>query len=362
MLFCYPVEATRENWLHNGLMELLTRMFNGEDDPLSDWLEEFPVDKRDEVEKKPSLINALRAVADEVAGVRAADRAAFLACMQAQNHIPNIFDPGVALAEPPYGYDALVGRVRTLFSTAFRMLTPLGIRDRQYALIYNGLPAHVCAFCGIEPLTAPDPAIPRESLDHYLPFARYPFAGVNMRNLAPIGNKCNGPHKQNIDTLRDVHAVRRRCFDPFGKATATVSLFNSRPLEGATVKAFKLPDWQIDLEGDADAVATWDTVYDIKTRYRLNILDKELRNWLDHFANWVARDAVPPTTREELIELISRYLNAVIQEGFADFLKRQVFAMLAHRCQVGPSASRVTAWLISLLSPETGAALFDRAV
>jgi hypothetical protein len=360
MLFCYPVEATHENWLHDGLMKLLTRIFNGEDDPLSDWLEEFPANKRDEVEKKPSLLDALRAVAGQVAGVATADLAAFLACMQAQNHIPDIFDPGVALAELPDGYDAIVERIETLFRTAFRMLSPLGIRDRQYALVYESLPAHICAFCGIEPLTAPDPAIPRESLDHYLPFARYPFAGVNLRNLAPTGTKCNGPHKHNKDTLRDVHSVRRRCFDPFGEAKASVSLLNSRPLEGATVKAFKLPDWQIDLEGDASAVATWDTVYDIKTRYRLNILDKELRNWLDHFANWVARDAVPPTTRDELVALIDRYSNTVIQEGFADFLNHKVFAMLAHRCQVGASAGRVTSWLIALLSPETGAATVDQ--
>lgn len=361
MLFCYPVEATHENWLHDGLMRLLTRIFNGEDNPLSDWLEEFPADKRHEVKKKPSLLEALRAVADQVSGVPAADRTAFLSCMQAQNHIPDIFDPSVALAELPDGYGALVGRIETLFRTAFRLLTPLGIRDRQYALIYEGLPAHVCAFCGIEPLTAPDPAIPRESLDHYLPITRYPFAGVNLRNLAPTGTKCNGSHKHNTDTLRDVHSVRRRCFDPFGKAIATVSLLNSRPLEGATVKAFKLPKWQIDLGGDADAVATWDAVYDIKTRYRLNVLDKELRNWLDHFANWVVRDAAPPTTRDELVALIDRYLNAVIQEGVADFLKHKVFAMLAHRCRVGPSASRVTAWLIALLSPVTGAAIVDEA-
>ena len=138
-------------------------------------------------------------------------------------------------------------------------------------------------------------------------------------------------------------------------------MLNSRPLEGATEKAFKLPDWQIDLEGDAEAIATWDAVYDIRTRYRLNILDKELRNWLDHFANWVARDAAPPTTRNELIALIQRYLHAYIQEGFADFLKRQVFVMLAHQCQVGPSANRVTTWLLTLLSPETGAAIIEQA-
>ncbi|MER9458781.1 hypothetical protein NKI80_02600 [Mesorhizobium sp. M0387] len=361
MLFCYPIEATFENWLHDGLMELLTRIFNGTDDPLNNWLGAFPAEKRDEVEKKPSLLEALRAVAGEIVGVPEAGQAGFLACMQAQNHIPDIFDPGVALVEMPDGYDALVERIETLFRIAFRMLTPLGIRDRQYALIYEHMPAHVCAFCGIEPLTAPDPAIPRESLDHYLPFSRYPFAAVNLRNLAPTGTKCNGPHKHNVDTLRDIDSVRRRCFDPFGGATATVSLLNSRPLEGATVKAFRLPHWQIDLEGNADAVATWDAVYDIKTRYQLNILDKELRNWLDHFANWVARDAAPPTTRDEVVALINRYLNVVIQEGFADFLKREVFGMLAHRCRVEPSAGRVTAWLIALLSPETGAAIVDQA-
>jgi len=361
MLFCYPVEATYENWLHDGLIALLTRMFNGDDNPLSDWLEEFPAHKRDEVKNKSSLLEALQGVADRVAHIPGDDRAAFLACMHAQNDIPDIFDPGVALAELPDGYDALVACIKTLFHTAFRMLTPFKIRDRQYAVIYEDLPARICAFCGIEPLTAPDPAIPRESLDHYLPFARYPFAGVNMRNLVPTGTKCNGPHKHDKDTLRDARSVRRRCFDPFGEANATVSLLNSRPLEGGTVKAFKLPEWQIDLAGDADAVSTWDALYDIKTRYQLNILDQELRNWLDHFANWVARDAVPPTSRNELVTLIQRYLHVYIQEGFADFLKRQVFIMLKHQCQVGPSSDRVTNWLITLLSPETGAAIIEES-
>lgn len=359
MLFCYPPEAASENWLHDGLTTLLTRALAGEPNPLEDWLMVFPEAKRDEVARKPTFIASLRRVVEQAALLTDPERAAYLSCMQAQNRIPQVFDPAEDLPDWPEQNEAFVKLVGELFEIAFKMLTPTGVRDRQYEFIYDRLPAHVCAFCGIEPLSAPDPIIPRESLDHYLSAARYPFAAVNLRNLAPAGTKCNSSHKLSADMLRDQNNARRRCFDPFGQAVATVSLRNSRPLEGPIKKMFVLPDWQIELLGDPDAVATWDTVYDIRTRYRLNVLDAELRNWLDHFALWCAREASPPTTRDELIALIGRYQQGVIQEGFADFLKRETFRMLSYQCQHGDSADRVAAWLISLLSPGTGAAAFS---
>ena len=358
MLFCYSVRAAGENWLHDGLVMLLTRAFQGQPDRLVDhWLEAFPEGKRNELRRKTSFLRAIEGVVNASLQLNDAQRTGLLSCLDSQNRIPEVFDPATNLPEWPTGCGNFIALIENLFDVAFKLLTPIGVRDRQYELIYEELPARVCPFCGIEPLTAPDPAIPRESLDHYLPASKYPFAGANLRNLAPAGTKCNSSHKQAIDVLRDQHGARRRCFDPFGGVTASVSLLNSRPLEGPRKRLFVLPDWDIQLVGDADAVVTWDAIYDIKTRYRLNVLDAELRNWLDHFATWSARDANPPTNRDELLAIIDRYQKVVIQEGFADFLKREVFRMLAHQCREGPSGDRVTAWLISLLSPSTGAVL-----
>lgn len=361
MLFCYPAAAADENWLHDGLMNLLTRMFDGRPEPLDDWLAVFPTEKRDEIERKSSLLAALERVAALVIDLAAADRAIFRAAMESQNSIPAIFDPTVAVIDCPEGHGELIEQIESLFRTAFKLLSSLGIRDRQYAIVEDSLPAHICPFCGIEPMTASDPIIPREDLDHYLSIARYPFAGVNLRNLAPTGAKCNGSHKLGKDMLRDDALARRRCFDPYGTAIAGVSLSNSQPLEGEIVKAFKLPLWQIDLIGDPGEVATWDAVYDIRARYRLNVLNKDLRHWLDKFANWVAYEAVLPNDGPQMVALLERYSRVVIQGGPKEFLERETFAMLIERCQNGPSTERVIEWLRSLLAPSTGAAIFPEA-
>ncbi|RZI99643.1 MAG: hypothetical protein EON90_10605 [Brevundimonas sp.] len=285
-------------------------------------------------------------------------RAAYLACMRSQNQLPALFEPAEALSDTPARPAAFLKAVSNLFDVAFKALTSLGIRDRQYARVYAAMPAHICPFCGIEPMSSPDPLIPRESLDHYLSSSRYPFAAANLRNLAPAGVRCNSSHKLAIDILRDARGVRRRCFDPYGGAVAGVSLRDSRPLEGPFENMTVLPAWRIDLLGDQDLIATWDEVYKIRTRYRLNILDAEFRHWLDHLANWAVREAAPPTNQGELIALLNRYRQAVIGDGFADFLKIATFEMLVHHCENGEAADRVTAWLIGLLSPGTGAAVF----
>ena len=359
MLFCYPADAADENWLHEGLMTLLTRVFTGVPEPLADWLEVFPEEKRPEIDRKPTILTALNALAEKAAEVLNNDeRAAYLACLRSQNRIPALFDPAEILSAPPINKDAFAKLVGDLFDIAFKALGPLGVRDRQYTRIYDAMPARICAFCGIEKMSSPDSRIPRESLDHYLSSAQYPFAAANMRNLAPAGHKCNSSHKLGKDVIHGQGGVRRRCFDPFGQAVATVSLQRSRPLEGRTKKLLVLPAWQIDLLGDQDLVKTWDEVYDIRIRYELDVLDAEFWSWLDDFANWSAHDAAPPTNDVEFVSLIARYRRAVIGEGFADFLKIATFDMLAYQCQNGPASDRVTDWLIALLSPGTGAATF----
>ena len=92
----------------------------------------------------------------------------------------------------------------------------------------------MCPFCGCEYFDAP--GAPREDLDHYLPKSLYPFAAANLRNLVPMGMKCNERYKLAQDILRDAAGVRRRSFDPYAERQIKVILDNSVPLAARTAK------------------------------------------------------------------------------------------------------------------------------
>jgi hypothetical protein len=362
MLFCYPLLATEENWLHESIADLVIKILTETDYRLEDeWLESFPAGKRTEVARKKSLLTRLKKFSTEARRIDHAKKAAVLRCMESQNAIPELFDAvTTSHALPPDLRPEVIQAIDDLFKIAFRLLSNLGIRDRQYEKAYESIPAHVCAFCGIEPLDSPVADIPRENLDHYLAFSLYPFAGANLRNLAPMGHKCNSSHKGATNVLVNKDGVRRRCFDPYGDLVAKVSLLDSRPFGGPTKDLFVLPAWQIDLVGAHEETLTWDSVFSIRTRYRTNVLDAEIRSWMDHFAQWWAQEAgCIPTNVGTVVTLLERYLEAVIQEGFADhtFLKRATFEMFAHQCSQPASGQRLVDWIISLLSPDTGAVL-----
>jgi hypothetical protein len=101
---------------------------------------------------------------------------------------------------------------KNLFLFGFSLLTDLGVRDLHYSAIYNATSYHLCPFCGLEYFDAP--GAPREDLDHYLASSRYAFAAANLRNLSPMGMKCNERYKLAGDILRDATGNRRRSFDP----------------------------------------------------------------------------------------------------------------------------------------------------
>jgi hypothetical protein len=198
---------------------------------------------------------------------------------------------------------------------------------------------------------------PREHLDHYLAFSIYTLAGVNLRNLAPIGSRCNSSHKLDSDMLRDADGHPRRCFDPYGGHRLQVSLLDSRPLRGPRKGTEILPAWQVNfLDVDADRIDAWDDVFDIRRRYRDDVLDAEFFGWIDHFAGWAVAD--PPDDTASLLEKISTYRQSVVQEdGFGElmFLRRATFDMLDHRLRNGPDGDRISKWLLSLWDPDEGA-------
>jgi len=321
----------------------------------------FPPEHRSSLRRRRALNSRFQMLRSEIELLTQAERNIALDSLTTQNLIPGVFDGATAyVCLPNEIRPQFASAVVDFFKAAFAALSSLGIRDRQYEIVYESIPAHVCAFCGVEPLDAPVAEIPRENLDHYLAFSIYPFAAVNLRNLAPMGQKCNSSYKRAANIIVGGNGARRRCFDPYGNQSATISLLQSRPFEGATKDLFVLPDWHIEFTGLEEETATWDSVFNIRARYKVNVLDSELRSWIDHFAQWWAYDVVqPPADIPSVIVLLRRYIDGVVQEGFSDhtFLKRAAFEMFAYQCGQPNTGERLAEWFISLLSPQTGAVL-----
>jgi hypothetical protein len=210
--------------------------------------------------------------------------------------------------------------------------------------------SHICPFCGYEYFDAP--GAPRHDLDHFLPISRYPFAGANLRNLVPAGDRCNRVYKGSANILVAEDGHRRRCFDPYGAKFAAVSL------EGSDIFARRggsLPAWNIDI-GDSAEAATWNAVWKVKERYRRDVLDADYHSWLTHFAEWCRRSQRPTATATEIRTALRDYVQTVIQEGFSDrgFLKRALFEMLSDVSNKEPDGNRLISLLIDLTSADEG--------
>jgi hypothetical protein len=89
-----------------------------------------------------------------------------------------------------------------------------------------------CPFCGME--TLEDYSHIKEDYDHLLAKSIYPFASVNMKNLAPMGKKCNRTHKRDQDLIWD-GTKRIKAVDPY-KAHVAISVdFTGTVLPKASV-------------------------------------------------------------------------------------------------------------------------------
>ena len=353
MLFFYSVDAIGDNWLHETLLEMLQAGMHEIDSDLAivAWPDSIPVGKREVLSSRRGLRDRLDAFWLAYQGLNPAGRTAVHDAMVSQNSFPNLFDGAFACSRLEELPEGVRPAIKNLFEFSFSLLTPLGIRDIHYKKIYQSLPARVCPFCGVENLEAPD--LPREDLDHYLPISSYPFADSNLRNLSPMGARCNSSFKRIADvTVNEVTGEKRRCSDPYSGPSFEISLNGSRPFQGDTIDFLPCPAWEIEFEGgDAEAAATWDSVFRIRDRYKMSHLNPDFRGWTAHFAGWCRLLNLPVTNAPELQLALERYTEATIEEGFADraFLKRAVFDMLRARCADEVDAPRLVPWLIDLV-------------
>lgn len=334
MLYGYPVAATAENWLHETLCDVVNSINTKTTahEALPKWALIIPDGHREDLKRKHGLKSRIKDFGDAFRGLSVAERANVIQALSNQNNIPSLMscesdcpcldELPVTVREP----------IKELFIFAFELLSDLGIRDRHYALIYDAAEYHICPFCGLEYFDAP--GAPREDYDHYLLKDDYPFAAANLRNLAPMGGKCNSGYKKMQDMLKKNDGTRRKSYDPYDADGVTISLEDSEPFAG---KDGQIPRWQIDILPETEESTTWDEVFHIRERYKRDVLDPQFKSWLRFFGSWCRSVPVAPTSGEELVEALERYTATLEDQGISDkaFLKAAVFRMLQKHCSEG---------------------------
>lgn len=344
MLFGYPIAATAENWLHDCLCEILqlihTCIETGESVPL--WpdivpLANIPETYRDTIKRRTGLKERLNTYHEKAKNLTTRKREQVLQVLENQNQIALLLSCQNNCEEISELPQTIRKPITDLFSYAFDILTDLGVRDTQYEKIYVVIPAKVCPFCGNEPFDNPDS--PREALDHYLSKSKYSFAATNLRNLVPMGHKCNSSYKLAQDILKKDDGTRRKSFDPYSHGTVTISLDNSQPFAGTVGRTGEsLPKWEIDFSSSTEEVTTWDDVFHIRERYERDVLNEAFNNWLNGFRSW-CRDPRKnmPNSDQEWVDEIGSYALYHESLGFDDraFLKAAVFRMLHIHCKNG---------------------------
>lgn len=348
MLFGYPIAATTENWLHDCLFEILTAIHTHLDDgvPLAKWPDIIPEAHRDALRNRTGLRDRVDAYHTAVSGLTPHERQQIAACLKQQNRIGQLCtcveDCELLNQLPPQSHES----IRSLFDFGFSLLTELGVRDRHYGKIYSATPYHVCPFCGSEYFDAP--GAPREDVDHYFPKSRYPFAAVNLRNLVPMGMRCNERYKLDADILRNADGTRRRVFDPYAEGKVEVRMNASVPFAGADGQT---PKWAIQFEPDTPECTTWDEVFHVRERIQRDVLDPSFFRWLRDFAAWFKKRIANPEPDAEIVQhAMLQYAEDLTLLGFSarEFLRAPVFRMLHFHCTSGND--RLNTLMIELVS------------
>ena len=171
-------------------------------------------------------------------------------------------------------------------------------------------------------------------MDHYVAISKYPFAGANLRNLVPMGGKCNQKFKKEEDILRRQDGMRRRAFDPYGSLPdVRVSLTGSTILGDGRGN----PQWEISFLPDLEEVQTWVSVFELRERYERDVLTPHYRSWIRDFASWCAMpsEARRVSAKADAMRHIEDYIGLleVMNEKGPQFLRVPYFRELYVECE-----------------------------
>lgn len=332
MLFTYSSDFAVHNWLHNIIFDQLQRSMRQIDnnEATVEWPDWLPAEYRDKLEGKRSLGDHVSEFLAAYRNLSEPERVIVLEALISHNCLPKNLQGLVACRPKGALPHAIQEPSSRLFDYAFRLLTTLGCRDKQYEVIYSAASWKVCPFCGIQPLDAV--GAPREDLDHYLVRSKYPFCGANLRNLAPMCSRCNTKYKKTQDVIfDDTLMTSRRASDPYSGPTFRICLNSTPPYTGTTTT----PEWQIQIKDECQEADTWNRVFKITERYPRDVLTPHFSSWTRDFGSWGARVLRKIPTLDELKETIRNYVDDEMLKGFSDsaFLKVSVFCMFLNQLE-----------------------------
>lgn len=286
MLRSYPIAATLDNWLHDAIVGIIQDVHDklnaGENITSTQptWLN--LVSARATGQRADTLVGLsgvkkrLFAFKDAYAGLTQPDREIVLATLVSQNQIASLLNrtahPQVISQTHPLVHES----AKDLFVFCFEKLTDLNVRSGQYNTIFVSLSDKICPFCGIERVMNPEETA--QDQDHYLAKSIYPFCAANLRNLVPMCRCCNRDYKKDKDVIQN---GARSAFDPYNCTSPEITLNQTIIVADSSPIKF---DWNIDFLTHAEEAETWDSVFDIRTRYKRDILNEYFDKWLWGFS------------------------------------------------------------------------------
>lgn len=334
----YPEAASDENWLHDSLVSMIKTIHERQDGNHArlTWAKLIPstlnTDQSTELRNLRGIKDRLKDYESAVGNLTILQRAEILRVLNEQNNIDALLSGQGPISSLRPAYPDVDDAVHSLFVFAFGCLTDLGIRDRQYRVIFDALDIKVCIFCGFERVMSPQES--RQDQDHYLPKSRYPFAAANMKNLVPMCRCCNRDYKHDVDVLNDSQGNRRTAFNPYAANSTDIDLSRSIPFEGSDLR----PAWWIDFVPASAEAETWDQVFCIRTRYSRDVLNNGFNRWLESFMKFCKRKAFPADLNDDqILDVLRNYYMETLDANPVglDFLKPKVLEMLIHHFESG---------------------------
>ncbi len=352
MLFSYPIEALGDNWLNALAVNLMLAgmdAIDGGSQPAA-WPGCLPEGRRNIFAQRTGLRSKLASLFQEYSQLPMAERSDVRAAIIRQTALPDVFNDNGLCPTINSLPQSIRGPADALATYLFGQLSSIKegngfLRDNQYNAIY-ATEIRLCPFCGLNYFRAP--GAPRHALDHLLPISIYPFAAADLRNLPPACDECNSTYKRAIDILIGNDGLRRRCSDPYLGPTYRVTLEGSEFFNGNEIRGYALPRWNINIVGqEPDRAETWDTVYQIKTRYTRDILDADFLSWISHYSRWFIREKGRDHDAAAVAAELPRYIEGVVQDGYADraFLKAEAFRLLDRSSSDPDIGEDVRQWL-----------------
>lgn len=341
MLRSYPIVATQDNWLHDaivGIIQDVHRKLNAGENITNTQPTWYDLVSAQLTGKNKDKLIGLHGVRDRLFAFKDAyavfpqpDREIVLATLVNQNEIERLLNGALQPQVIIQTYPSIHEKAKELFIFCFGKLTDLNIRAKQYTAIFNSLPDKICPFCGIERVMNPDETA--QDQDHYLAKSIYPFCAANLRNLVPMCRCCNRDYKKNKDVI---DRGSRRAFDPYNCLTPVMTLNQTTIIVGSSPIKF---EWSIDFLTSAEEAETWDSVFDIRTRYKRDILNEYFDKWLRGFSLRCRKDRERGKLDNNLSPQQIRQELAFYQEdkaegpsiGLAGFLEPLVFSFLLQK-------------------------------